>query len=144
MRKKILLFVSVASFACCSHPKQETRFVTPEQYKANSVRIASDNRKVLQQLSQYGVTGSSDLNLNIYFVTDDSVKAQSLANDLQPINFHANRIHRSPKDPTLWVLSGSADEVKMDSISLNQWINKLVAVAYQHDCEMEGWNPVGE
>src|SRR5438046_10515434 len=97
-----------------------------------------------KQLAQYGTDENSALNLNIYFDTDDSLKAQHLADTMEKIGYRANLIHRSSRDKTLWVLAGTSGRVSMDSVALDHWTTSVCNLSYRYDCEFEGWNPITE
>lgn len=142
LKKQIVLLTLVAFFISCSH--HEERFMTAEQHQANLARVKELNSQMLRDLSKYGVNPGSGLSLNFYFVTDDSMKAQGLANEVEKIGYHSNTIHQSAKDKTLWVLTGSTPTVNMDSSSLNAWSNGVCELGYKNDCLLQGWNPVSE
>ncbi len=92
----------------------------------------------------YGVNAGSGLSLDFYYVTNDSVDAQHLSVELEKWGYHANRVHRSSKDQTLWVVSASSSRVNMDSSSLNTWTDAACELGYKNDCRFQGWSPVTE
>ena len=128
----------------CQQDQQATQFVTDEQHQDHLKKLEAINSKMLSDLGKYGVNDNSALSLNFYFVTNDSLKAQQLSEELEKSGYHANTIHSSPKDHSLWVLSGNSASVGMDSASVNKWTASICEVGYKHDCEFQGWNPVSE
>ena len=102
------------------------------------------NAQMLKQLKMYGVSEVSGLSLDFYYVTNDSVKAQHLSDELEKSGYHANRVHRSSKDQTLWVVPASSSRVNMDTSSLNNWTDTACELGYKNDCRFQGWNPVTE
>ena len=136
-----MMAILLLCFSCLHNQKV---FVSKQQHDDHLNSLRKLNRQMRKQLAQYGTDGNSALNLNIYFDTDDSLKAQHLADTLEKIGYRANIIHRSPKDKTLWVLTPTSGRVSMDSIALDNWSNSVCNLAYRHDCEFEGWSPVTE
>lgn len=134
-----LIFTLLTSCA-----REEKQFISAERHQNNLLRLRDMNSQMLGNLSKYGVNENSGISLDFFFVTDDSMKAQSLANDLEATGYHVNRIHTSPKDQSLWVLTGNAPMVNMDSSSLDKWTASVCETGYKNDCELQGWNPVTE
>src|SRR4030095_801388 len=124
--------------------KTKDRFFTEDQFKSDLAKMEIFNNEKLKQLSQYGVTDGSGISMDFYFATDDSLKAQQLAEELESLNYHANRIHPSSNNKNLWVLSASSSRVNMDIQLLNTWTQSVCSLGYKHDCECNGWNPVTE
>ena len=141
--KKIfeLLIIACLIHACSEVPEV---FMSEEYYKANVVHLHELNAQRRMELAQFATSPNSALNLNIYFVTDDSMKVLRLARTLEKKGYATNRIHPSPKDKGLWVLNATSGRVSMDSSALNTWSDSLCYLSYHHDCEFEGWNPVTE
>lgn len=133
----------IAFLFSCQRP-QAVKFVSEEQHQDHLKKLQAINARMLSDLDQYGVNDNSALSLNFYFVTDDSIKAQQLSEELEKSSYHANTIHSSPKDHSLWVLTGNSASVSMDSASLNDWTTSICELGYKHDCEFQGWNPVSE
>jgi hypothetical protein len=134
-----LIFILLIS---CS--TKEKQFINAERHQNNLLRLREMNSQMLDNLSKYGVNENSGISLDFFFVTDDSMKPQSLATDLGETGYHVNRIHASPKDESLWVLTGNAPMVNMDSSSLNKWTSFVCETGYKNDCELQGWSPVTE
>ncbi|MBA3649092.1 MAG: ribonuclease E inhibitor RraB [Chitinophagales bacterium] len=124
--------------------KKEIRYFSPERMTADMEHFRKLNTQKLKFLTQYGVNESSNISLEFYFATDDSLKAQGLVSELPSPAYHFNKVHRSSKDKKLWVISGSGPQIKMDLQALTTWTNKLCEIGYAHDCELLGWNPVAE
>ena len=137
----MLITVFVAS---CQQVSKSTTFVNEQQHRDHLNKLNEINAGMLSDLSKYGVHDNSILSLNFYFVSNDSMKAQHLSEDLVKKGYHTNPIHSSPKDRSLWVLTGNAASISMDSASLNQWTASVCVIGYKQDCEFQGWNPVSE
>jgi len=137
--------LSLLLSACFLSCKQEcTGFINQEQHQANLKKIQWTNAQMLKQLAAYGVSKTSGLSLDFYFVTNDSLKAQHLADELEKSGSHSNPVHRSSKDKGLWVLTANSSRVNMDSISLNNWTATECELGYKNDCQFQGWSPVTE
>ena len=139
-----ILAASLILMVLASCGTKEKQFISAERHQNNLLRLRDMNSQMLGNLSKYGVNKNSGISLDFFFVTDDSMKAQSLANDLRVTGYHVNRIHVSPKDPSLWVLTGNAPMVNMDSSSLDKWTASVCEAGYKNDCELQGWSPVTE
>jgi hypothetical protein len=114
----ILITVSIVS---CRQATKSITFVNEQQHRDHLHKMNEINASMLSDFSKYGVHDNSTLSLNFYFVTNDSMKAQHLSEDLVKKGYHTNPIHSSPKDRSLWVLTGNAASVSMDTASVNQW-----------------------
>ncbi|MFI5134352.1 MAG: ribonuclease E inhibitor RraB [Chitinophagales bacterium] len=137
----LYLFLSQISISCS---RQSPRFINEKQMDTTMENVKKLNSTMLRELSKYGTNSNSALSLNFYFVTNDSMKAQHLADELLKMNYHTNAIHSSPKDHSLWVLTGNSARVNIDSGSLNEWTSSLCETGFRYDCQLEGWNPVSE
>jgi hypothetical protein len=140
---KLLLFTFLGLvFVTCK--RESSIFITKAEHENNLKKIRLRNVQMLKQLSAYGVGATSGLSLDFYFATNDSLKAQHLADELEKSGSHSNRVHRSTKDRTLWIVTANTSRVSMDSASLNSWTTSACELGYKNDCEFEGWSPVTE
>jgi len=139
--RSFLWFYTWMLFSCAEKP---SRFLSEDQFKTDLDGLKEANLLKLEQLRKYGVTDESDLRMDFYFVTNDSIKAQKLANELEVQNHHSNRVHSSANDKRLWVTSANSSRVKMDIESLTKWTDTLSRLGYRYDCQFQGWNPVTE
>ena len=140
-RSLIIMGVVISTISCHQTPK---KFITSDSHLTILERSLQVNANQLQQLDKYGVDENSGLALNIYFVTNDSLKAAKLAEELNPQGYHLNAIHPSSENHSLWVLTGSSPMVSMDEDVLNKWSTLMCETGFKHDCEFQGWNPVTE
>jgi hypothetical protein len=138
----VIILPALLLFSSCG--KKESRFVSEQQHADDLKGLKEFNARKLQSLNQYAVTPTSDLSIDFYFATDDSSKGVLLSQELEQQQFHSNGTHRSAKDKTIWVVSGSSSKVKMDSVSLYDWTSSLCNLGFKHDCQFTGWNPVTE
>jgi len=139
----VIMLMPLAT-ASCQQEAKPIAFVSEERHRDHLDKMNEINARMLSDLGKYGVHDNSALSLNFYFVTDDSLKALGLAAELENTGYHTNPVHASPKDHTLWVITGNVASVSMDSSALNQWASSICEVGYKHDCEFQGWNPVSE
>jgi len=142
MRGAVVYLILLLTVCACS--RESPQFINEAEHDSTLKQINRLNSTMLRELNKYGTNSNSALSLNFYFVTDDSLKAQHLADELSKMNYHANAVHSSPKDHSLWVLTGNSAGVSMDSASLNSWTSSMCEAGFRNDCEFEGWNPVSE
>lgn len=141
---RIFIYFCLTAVIFISCQQKTDRFVSNERHDSSLVKLKEFNLRKLEGLKQYGVGDNSDLSIDFYFHTDDSMKAQHLANDLNNKNYHANPVHRSANNKSIWVLSANSSRVKMDIVSLTAWTDSICRIGFHHDCEFSGWNPVTE
>jgi len=140
--KFLLLTLLVLVLLTCK--RESLIFITKAEHENNLKKIRLWNVQRLKQLSAYGVGATSGLSLDFYFITNDSLKAQHLADELEKSGSHSNRVYRSTKDRTLWMVTANTSRISMDSASLNNWTTSACELGYKNDCEFEGWSPVTE
>lgn len=142
MKGYFLIALGISCFSC--QQKRATVFVQNQPIDSITSAFRTFNQQKIAGMHDVGVSGESIFSLDFYFDTNDSMKAQRLSDTLEKMNNHLNRIHRSARDQTLWVLSGSSHLISMNESNLGAWTDSMCHIGFRYDCGFIGWNPVSE
>lgn len=116
-----------------------SRFVTEKQYNDNVVKQKQMNAKTLEQLSNYGITETSELKLEFFFYTNEQDKANNLAIELKKLNYQIDHAETSAGEKNEWVVSGWSTKVKMELGIITDWTTQMCKLGYDNDCDFDGW-----
>lgn len=113
-------------------------FVTQEAFEANLANQTSMTPETLKQLRIYGVTPERRLKLEFFFYTNEAVKGEALAGELQAKEYSA---HHGPSasDASLIVVTGWTAPMPMSTNVVLAWTEDMCRIGFKHDCEFDGW-----
>ena len=122
----------------CGQDGGDGPFQTAEVYTQNRARQLTMTPQTVAQLSQYGVTGESQLKLEYFFYTNTKEKAAALVQALAALGYTGSYDH-SASDKKQFVVTGWTSRMKMDNQTVLDWTGRMCDAGHEHDCEFDGW-----
>lgn len=116
-------------------------FVNDAAFENN---LESQDFKVARTLGVmrgFHLKAKEKLEIDFFFYTDTSEKAEKLANELKKLDFEVC-CHRPRKNRNLYAVVGSIDKIYNDEELLTYWAKHMCQLGYKFDCEYDGWGMV--
>lgn len=120
---------------------KKSQFVNEEDFDGN---LASQDIKVTRTLgimSDFNLKAKEKLEIDFFFYTDTSEKAQKLAEQLKKLNFEV-AWHEFKMDRKIYSVVGSTDKMQNDEELLIYWSKFMCQLGYKFDCKFDGWGVV--
>lgn len=120
---------------------KNSQFISEENFKNN---LQSQNFKISRTLgvmSEFNLKAKEKLEIDFFFYTDTSEKAQKLSEELKKLNFEVSW-HEFKMDRKIYSVVGSTDKMQNDEELLIYWSKFMCQLGYKFDCEFDGWSVV--
>ena len=117
---------------------ERDRFQSYEAQIQNRARQLAMAPHTLAELRKYGVTDHTQLKLEYFFYTNGSEKAEALAQKLMGLGYEGGFDH-SASDRKQFVVTGWTRRMRMDEETVLEWTGLMSDLAYEFDCEFDGW-----
>ncbi|HLS11876.1 MAG TPA: ribonuclease E inhibitor RraB [Flavobacteriaceae bacterium] len=124
-----------------SQNSNKLQFISKDDFENN---LESQNFKITRTLGVMGdfnLKAKEKIEIDFFFYTDTSEKAQELSNRLKKLNFEASW-HKPIKDHTLYSVVCWTDKMENDEELLTYWAKFMCQLGYKFDCEFDGWGMV--
>lgn len=116
----------------------QKKFVNETEYKANLAKQQKLSSRALTQLRKIGVTESSELKPEYFFITNTVRNAKELTAQLQVFGYAAG-FKKKPDNPGLYMVTGRATKMKMSEKLILEWTKVMCDLGYEFDCNFNGW-----
>ncbi|MCC6287212.1 MAG: ribonuclease E inhibitor RraB [Chitinophagaceae bacterium] len=96
------------------------------------------NESSLKLLQNKRTSDLNDLQLEVYFYSDDESKLIALSEYLKNDDYHSDEVEESSSEGE-YFLSSFAPPISADIEKLNELTEYLCRISYKYDCEFSGW-----
>ncbi|MEW6410841.1 MAG: ribonuclease E inhibitor RraB [Candidatus Zixiibacteriota bacterium] len=104
---------------------------------------ASGAREVLAQLRQAGVTDQMERKLEYFFYTNTETNASDLAAALAGKGY-AGAYGPADEQSGLFLVTGWTTDILMSDSVVIDWSAEMCRLAFDHDCQFDGWGTYTE
>jgi tetratricopeptide (TPR) repeat protein len=118
---------------------KDNRYISESTFRKTIQMQKEMNSQTLTQLNKYGVNEDSILRLEFFFYTDKEDKASNLAIELKELDYSIEHVGAAADDSKLWSVTGWSTPMKMNLNSVTKWTEDMCRIAFEHDCEFDGW-----
>ena len=115
---------------------KKKKFVSEEDYLDNKQNQIKMTDGTLDQLYKNGVKPSDKRPIDFFFFTNSKEKAETLEKELQGKQYAISPLQ---KVSGMFSISGSTEEMIVDTQTLKNWVANMCDLGYQFDCEFDGW-----
>jgi len=92
----------------------------------------------MTELRKLDVNEEKELKLEYFFYTNTVQKANSLAHELEKLNYQV-KSGQSAGDKKLFIITGWTTNVKMEDVIVSNWTKTMCELGFNFDCEFDGW-----
>jgi regulator of RNase E activity RraB len=92
----------------------------------------------MKELRKLDVNKEKELKLEYFFYTNTVQKANSLAHELEKLNYQV-KSGQSAGDKKLFIITGWTTNVKMEDVIVSNWTKTMCELGFNFDCEFDGW-----
>lgn len=114
------------------------RYVGETGFRKNLALQLTMSPQTVTQLRKLGVTAETNLKLEFFFLTDKEAKGKALAKELKNLQYQVE-YGRAAGDSDLVIVTGWTTPMKMSEEAVVAWTDKMCRLAYEHDCQFDGW-----
>jgi|SRR5690554_3097353 len=120
---------------------KKSQFVSEEDYEGN---LQSQNFKISRTLgvmSEFNLKAKEKLEIDFFFYTDTSEKAQKLSEELKKLDLEVSW-YELVNNRNLYSVIGWTDKIENDEELLIYWSKFMCQLGYKFDCNFDGWGMV--
>ena len=117
------------------------QFVSEEDFKNNLESQDSKVTRTLGVMSAFNLKAKEKLEIDFFFYTDTSEKAERFAAALKELDFESSW-YKPINDRNLYSITCWTDKIDNDEELLTYWTKHLCQLGYKYDCEFDGWGMV--
>ena len=117
---------------------KDTRYVTEEAFKENSLKQSAATSQVLGLLKKHSLSDANLRCLEFFFYTNTIDKAKLLAVELQKKEYSA-AYRKSGHGNKSFVITGWTRKISIGDSALATWAKEMCELGYKYDCEFDGW-----
>lgn len=117
------------------------QFVSEEDFKNNLESQDSKVTRTLGVMSAFNLKAKEKLEIDFFFYTDTSEKAERFAAALKELDLESSW-HKPINDRNLYSIICWTDKIDNDEELLTYWTKHLCQLGYKYDCEFDGWGMV--
>lgn len=120
---------------------KKSQFVNEEDFEGNLVSQDYKLNRAFGVMEEFNLKAKEKLEIDFFFYTDTSEKAQKLSEELKKLNFEVSW-HEFKMDRKIYSVVGSTDKMQNDEELLIYWSKFMCQLGYKFDCEFDGWSVV--
>lgn len=114
------------------------QFVSEGAFSNNCKKQMQMTPQVIDQLRKLNVSEEKELKLEYFFYTNTAEKAESLALEVEKLNYTvAHGV--SAGDKKLFIVTGWTAKIKMADDVVVEWTKQMCELGYKFDSEFDGW-----
>lgn len=120
---------------------KNSQFISEENFKNN---LQSQNFKISRTLgvmSEFNLKAKEKLEIDFFFYTDTSEKAQKLFEELKKLDLEVSW-YELVNNRNLYSVIGWTDKMANDEELLLYWSKYMCQLGYKFDCEFDGWGMI--
>ena len=114
------------------------QYVTEKGFNNNRDKHMEMVPEIFEQLRKLNVTEDKELNLEYFFYTNTSEKAEQFANEIRKLNYTVEH-GVSAGNKRLFIITGRTTKIRMTDEIVIEWTKQMCELGYKYDCEFDGW-----
>lgn len=132
----LVLFYFLLVISCEEENKMSNETLD-ERYKAAVSTQLTFNQATWNRLQELGVTTSTELELDFFYVAPSETEARALEQVL--IRETDYKLTVEAGDGMSWIVSGTTQPNAVSLEILNKWVTWMITAGLHENCDFDGW-----
>ena len=120
---------------------KKLQFVSDAEFENNLESHDSKVARTLGVMRGSHLKAKKKLEIDFFFYTDTSEKAEKIADELRKLDFEVS-CHEHKMERKIYSVVCSTDKLENDEELLIYWTKHMCQLGYKFDCEFDGWGMV--